>query len=249
MGMAPFANAQITLFTDDFETNYNDAVSIDAIDDTWYTFGTDFTFPATNSESQGAEGSDWYVKLQRNGTVNFAYIERVFELIAGETYEFKAWVFPDLAGQRNAYSLRILDNTTLIAQSANPTQGNTWEEISLTYVAEANQAYKFRFQKTWGNAGGSMDNYSVVCTTCTTASVEDLNSLNFTVSPNPASGIVRLISDSPLEKVELYSLTGAKIIEIKGNDHIDLSGMSSGIYLLKAYSKNRSFVTKKLIKN
>ena len=249
MVMSPFANAQITLFTDDFETNYSDAVSIDAVDDTWYTFGTDFTFPATNSESQGAEGSDWYVKLQRNGTVNFAYIERVFELIAGETYEFKAWVLPDLAGQRNAYSLRILENTTLIAQSANPTQGNTWEEISLTYVAEASQSYKFRFQKTWGNAGGSMDNYSVVCTSCTTASVEDLSALKITVLPNPARDIVRLISDSPFEKVQLYSLTGIKIIETKGNDHIDVSGINSGIYLLKVYFKNRSFTTKKLIKN
>ena len=68
MGMAPFANAQITLFTDDFETNYNDAVSIDDSDNTWYTYGTDFTFPATNIPTEGAEGSDWHVKLQRNGS-------------------------------------------------------------------------------------------------------------------------------------------------------------------------------------
>tara|TARA_B100001093_G_scaffold206979_1_gene198909 strand:- start:218 stop:1003 length:786 start_codon:yes stop_codon:yes gene_type:complete len=249
MGMAPFANAQITLFTDDFETNYNDAVSIDDSDNTWYTFGTDFTFPATNIPTEGAEGSDWHVKLQRNGSDNFAYIERVFELIAGETYEFKAWVLPDVVGQKNAYTLRILEDTNVKAQSATPTQGNTWAEIAVTYVAEASQVYKFRFQKTWGNQGGSMDNYSVVCTTCTTASVEDLSALKFTVSPNPARGIVRLLSNSPLEKVELYSLTGAKILEIKGSDHIDVSNMSSGVYLLKVYSKNRNFVTKKLIIN
>ena len=94
-----------------------------------------------------------------------------------------------------------------------------------------------------------MDNYSVVCTTCTTASIEDLSALKITVSPNPAHGIVKLISDSPLEKVELYSLTGAKIIETKRNNYIDVSGMSSGVYLLKVYSKNGSLVTKKLLKN
>ena len=248
--MMSIANAQVALFTDNFEQNYTDDVSIETTVDTWFTYGIDFTFPATNISSEGAEGSNWYVKLQKNGSTGYAYIEKVFELIAGENYEFKAWVLPDAAGQKNAYTLRILDEDNNVkAQSATPAQGNNWEEISVSYDAETSQNYKFRFQKNWGNLGGSMDNYSVVCTTCTTASVNDLNEIKFTVSPNPAHGIVRLSSNSLLEKVELFALTGAKILQVNGKDHINVNGISPGIYVLKVHSENGGTATKKLIKN
>ena len=139
---------------------------IQTTDTSWLIAGTGFTFPAKNVASGGAASSNWFVRMERGGTENFAYIERVYPLTAGETYEFKASVFPDAAGQSNAYNLRVMDGATEVVASANPTTGSTWEELSISYTAAETKNYKFRVQKSWGNQGASIDNYSIVCTSC-----------------------------------------------------------------------------------
>ena len=132
----------------------------------WAASGTDFTFPVKNVASGGAASSNWFVRMERGGTASFAYIERIYPLTAGATYEFKASVFPDAAGQKNAYTLRVMDVATEVAESATPATGSTWQELSISYTAAETKNYKFRVQKTWGNQGASIDNYSIVCTSC-----------------------------------------------------------------------------------
>ncbi|MDG2152221.1 MAG: T9SS type A sorting domain-containing protein, partial [Polaribacter sp.] len=66
----------------------------------------------------------------------------------------------------NAYNLRVMDGATEVVASANPTTGSTWEELSISYTAAETKNYKFRVQKSWGNQGASIDNYSIVCTSC-----------------------------------------------------------------------------------
>ena len=165
-------NAQQTIYSDDFETGYTADSEIESTDTSWLIAGTGFTFPAKNVASGGAASSNWYVRMERGGTANYAYIERVYTLTAGKTYEFKASVFPDASGQKNAYNLKVLDgNNTEQVASANPTTGSTWEELSVSYTAAETKNYKFRVQKTWGNQGASIDNYSIVCTTCASPTV------------------------------------------------------------------------------
>jgi len=160
-------NAQQTIYSDDFETGYTADSEINSTDASWQTGGIGFTFPAKNVASGGAASSNWYVRMERGGTANFAYIDRVYTLTAGETYEFKASVFPDDPGQKNAYTLRVMDDANVkVAESAKPATGSTWEELSISYTAAETINFKFRVQKSWGNQGGSIDNYSIVCTSC-----------------------------------------------------------------------------------
>ena len=160
-------NAQQTIYSDDFETGYTADSEIQTTVTSWQTLGEDFTFPAKNVPSGGTQDSNWYVRMERGGTTNFAYIDRVYTLTAGETYEFKASVFPDVPGQKNAYTLRVMDDANVkVAESAKPATGSTWEELSISYTAAETINFKFRVQKSWGNQGGSIDNYSIVCTSC-----------------------------------------------------------------------------------
>ena len=147
-------------------TGYPADSEIQTTDTSWLIAGTGFTFPAKNVASGGAASSNWYVRMERSGTGNFAYIERIYPLTAGETYEFKASVFPDAADQKTAYTLRVMDVATEVAASATSATGSTWEELSISYTAAETKNYKFRVQKTWGNQGASIDNYSIVCTSC-----------------------------------------------------------------------------------
>lgn len=164
-------NAQQTIYSDNFETGYTADSEIQSTDTSWLIAGTGFTFPAKNVASGGAASSNWYVRMERGGTGDFAYIERVYLLTAGETYEFKASIFPDASGQKGAYNLRVMDGTNVKAASAIPTTGSTWDELSVSYTAAETKNYKFRVHKNWGNQGASIDNYSIVCTTCASPTV------------------------------------------------------------------------------
>jgi hypothetical protein len=83
-----------------------------------------------------------------------------------------------------------------------------------------------------------------------TIGVKDNFALNDAVSmyPNPVENYLTIRSNSPITKVEVYSLLGDLVKNVKTNfSQIDLRNLNSGIYMIKIYS-NQFFVTKKLIK-
>jgi len=82
------------------------------------------------------------------------------------------------------------------------------------------------------------------------AGVKDNFALNDVVSmyPNPVENYLTVRSNSPITKVEVYSLLGDLVKNVKTNfSRIDLRNLNSGIYMIKIHS-NQFFVTKKLIK-
>lgn len=71
---------------------------------------------------------------------------------------------------------------------------------------------------------------------------------DFSVFPNPTAGILNARSAINIESIEIFSLEGRKIKEAK-NSILDISDLSSGIYLLKVKTEEGKFGTKKIIKN
>tara|TARA_B100000809_G_scaffold237914_1_gene258232 strand:- start:26450 stop:27235 length:786 start_codon:yes stop_codon:yes gene_type:complete len=241
-------SAQVELINETFETGFTEGTEIAVTDNTWISFGTDFTFPAKNVALGGAEASDWYARLEKNGATGFAAIERGYELVSGETYEFKAWVFPDAAAQKNAYFLRVLDEAVIKGESAKPTEGSAWEELSVSYVAEESKFYKFRLTKNWGATGASFDNFSVICTTCTPLSVEDQNAFEFGMYPNPVGNILTIQTEETLGSIQVLNLMGQIVMNSQGNDSVDVSVLSPGVYVLKLTAINGGASVKKFIK-
>ena len=80
--------------------------------------------------------------------------------------------------------------------------------------------------------------------------IKDNFALNDAVSmyPNPVENYLTVRSNLPITRVQVYSLLGDLVKDIKTNFlQIDLRNLNSGIYMIKIYS-NQFFVTKKLIK-
>ena len=252
-GNAPIVNAQKVLGSFDFESGYTSETEIQSTDSSWATFGTNYTFPAKNTSAAGADTSDWYVRMERGGTAGFAYVERVYELIAEETYVFKASVLPDVAGQKGAYTLRVVevdedDNSTIIVTSAVPSQGSAWEELTLSYIAEETKNYKFRVNKNYGNQGASFDNFSVECTTCATASISDQKAFDFYLYPNPAKNEIKILTQVQLQNAKVYTLLGKTILHINyPSERLDVSSLHPGIYLVSLTSEEGAVVNKKII--
>lgn len=76
----------------------------------------------------------------------------------------------------------------------------------------------------------------------------DFNSFsNFSIYPNPTSGIVSVRSEEDIENIEILSLEGRKI-KSSHEAKIDISDLSNGIYLMQIKTIDGKFGTKKLIK-
>lgn len=76
-------------------------------------------------------------------------------------------------------------------------------------------------------------------------SLEDWNTLLFTVFPNPAKDIVNI--EGEFAKVNILNVTGQFVKQVYAKQ-IDISDLDAGIYLLELISDNGDKITKKLIK-
>ena len=84
---------------------------------------------------------------------------------------------------------------------------------------------------------------------CSTAFVEDINDIDFSLFPNPTQNKAVINCIKTIHRLEMTDITGKVLLKefnIKNPYTIDLTKLSSNIYFLKAYIDNE-VLTKKLI--
>jgi hypothetical protein len=103
---------------------------------------------------------------------------------------------------------------------------------------------------------GKVNAYGVITDCEALLSVNDPNgnSKDFKVFPNPSTGQFTIRSSQTIQSVEVYSLSGQiiKSIPMSGGSaadqyNIDLSGISSGLYVLKAIDLEGSYNTSRVL--
>lgn len=67
------------------------------------------------------------------------------------------------------------------------------------------------------------------------------------IFPNPTSGSVILKTEGGLEKYEIYSLSGQKLLE-GTSSVVNMESLMPGIYLIKIHTKDKKMITEKIIK-
>ena len=70
---------------------------------------------------------------------------------------------------------------------------------------------------------------------------------NTLIFPNPTKDIITVSHDVSVTKIELMDMNGKVLLEKSDSQTLDLIGLSSGIYVLKVYSKGNCIV-KKIVK-
>jgi len=102
---------------------------------------------------------------------------------------------------------------------------------------------------TFTEFGGGTSGLTTVRYNETTLSVNDHTGgvLDVAIFPNPTNGIITVESISEVEYIAVYGITGEKLLETSAKSEIDLSSLSSGMYLVRFTSENR-IITKKIIK-
>ena len=95
--------------------------------------------------------------------------------------------------------------------------------------------------------GSPIEQNSEINVACSVLDVEKHQLTDLQISPNPTSGSVNLNLDAEIDKIEVYTILGAKISTKLNSKTIDLSELQNGIYLLKIFSENE-ILTRKVIK-
>lgn len=73
----------------------------------------------------------------------------------------------------------------------------------------------------------------------------------FTVYPNPANNVLNINSASGIEKIEIFDITGKRVLENTSltNNQLNVSSLNRGVYMLRLEDANGNKTVKKLIKN
>jgi len=74
-----------------------------------------------------------------------------------------------------------------------------------------------------------------------TVGINEVTSEGATIFPNPATDVINLNLDG-LTTITIYSITGAKVLEVNTDGQIDVSSLQSGMYLV-----TDGLITEKLI--
>jgi hypothetical protein len=251
--------AQETLINETFETGWTADSNVIPAENEEGTvaanlklqgWGEGFTFTVVNDAGNGASSSDYFAKMNHGGTGNYAVIQKLVEATVGDEYEYNISLKPDLAGQAGSLKLEVIDLVNSNAVVAGPVKpsGGAWSDLTLSFTAAATQNYSFRVTKVWGNAGASFDNISLTVVR-STASVSDVNDFQFNIYPNPAKDVIGFRSELPLKSVEIFSLTGSKVLSQSNNvEQVEVGNLAKGIYMLKASAADGKVATQKLIK-
>ena len=137
------------------------------------------------------------------------------------------------------------------------TMANTWETLTFDYTSinKANTYDKLVIIFDNGTEGDGSANFTfyiddVVLFNSATAGVNDNALSNVSMFPNPTSNRLNITAQNMIKSAAIYNLLGKQVMSLeinKNNESIDVSNLSSGIYLIKC-SINSVFATAKFIK-
>lgn len=95
--------------------------------------------------------------------------------------------------------------------------------------------------------GAPLELNSGINVACTTLESNEMSENNIGLSPNPTDGTVKIDSNNPVNRVEVYNILGAQLLRIENSSSVDLSHYQTGVYILKIFTDGK-ISTKKVVK-
>jgi len=85
---------------------------------------------------------------------------------------------------------------------------------------------------------------------CLTTSVSNLESYEdmLSISPNPVYSILNIQSEIAIDQIVLSTTLGVPLVKQASTNSIEVAHLSSGIYVLQAYSKGKLVGVKRIVK-
>jgi len=109
----------------------------------------------------------------------------------------------------------------------------SWSTSNWTYISDGS---------------GQIDSNQVFSNTCY-SEVRNLNQNNqINVYPNPTNDILYFKTDKIIKGIEIYTLTGQKLLTLTNHNIVDLSELVNGVYMAKITTADNQIINKRIIK-
>jgi hypothetical protein len=107
-------------------------------------------------------------------------------------------------------------------------------------LAPADYNISIRALDNYGNTGPASSSY-VNCPPV--VSINPSIAEQFNIYPNPASSVLNIAAGGDVLNVQVISITGAVVMNINNQNQIDLSGLNSGLYMIKVATDSNIYST------
>lgn len=211
------------------------------------------------SYADGGAGNAMYTYNSTTAASNLWAYSRAISLSAGEqvTITFKTRLYASATA--SPMTLKVTAGTsqtsasqTNILTTITETSKTAYTLRTATFTAPSAGIYYFGFNN--NSAAGTTQTYLFFDTLNITSvlSTNEVLANSFSMTPNPAKNFVTINStnDNAINAIEVVDINGRTVLNAKPNaieSNIDLSTLSSGVYMVKINSEKGS-VTKKLVK-
>ncbi|ULC58870.1 T9SS type A sorting domain-containing protein [Flaviramulus sp. BrNp1-15] len=117
---------------------------------------------------------------------------------------------------------------------------------NLKYEIETGQTPPADYEMTIDFGGGVVCSYNSTGGANTLSLKNEELKLDFKIAPNPTSGVLNVELDhlNEINSLDVYSVSGRKVYTVKENNEINISHLSSGVYILRADTKKGVLNTK-----
>lgn len=155
--------------------------------------------------------------------------------------------------ENHLVSITYTTNFTDLSLNFSSDQGETWTQISnedLYFLASHKAVVHFSEESAdiyLGSYDLGIVKVNVEFKTLSVSEPEFLSQKSTLIYPNPTSDFVNIESKNQINSIELYNLSGQKILS-SISDKINISHLNKGIYLLKINFQNGKSETQKLIR-
>ena len=138
-------------------------------------------------------------------------------------------------------------NETSSIVSINGIRAEVYTALTGSGAYYFNWAQQF-FQAGEGNINRIIANRLNITKNSAVLATAKFNNFEFSMSPNPVKNILNINTLETIKKVEIYNLLGKKVLASNNTNSVDVSSLSTSIYLVKLTS-DKGVSTKKLVKN
>lgn len=128
-------------------------------------------------------------------------------------------------------------------------RGYYWSKTTTTNTGYAKYLYYSNAIVNAGAGGFREQGSSVRCLKASSVlGVGNFSKSTFKLYPNPTSSILNIESDLEIKNSQIYNQIGQMVLETKSKT-IDLSSLTTGIYLIQTQFENGTFRTERIVKN
>ncbi len=82
-----------------------------------------------------------------------------------------------------------------------------------------------------------------------TLSIEEFTTNQFSIYPNPTTGLLTVSSRVAISKIEVFNVLGGRVKKIENSKKIDISNLSAGTYIARITTIDGNTQNQKIIKN